>query len=100
MLLRVRVQVTQLKLPSVEGAAQIANASLDFVYIDGDHTYAGVKADILAWRPKLKPGAVIGGDDFDLPDVIRAGGAGQGGEGRGGEGPPPQQWRVWSGAQS
>jgi len=38
--------------------------SLDFVYLDADHSYEGVKADIDAWYPKVKPGGVFCGDDF------------------------------------
>lgn len=30
------------------------NDSLDFVFVDGDHSYKGCKADIEAWWPKLK----------------------------------------------
>jgi len=38
--------------------------SLDFVYIDGNHTYEFVKQDILNYYPKLKIGGVMGGDDY------------------------------------
>jgi hypothetical protein len=50
---------------STEAAAEIADGSLDFVFIDADHSYEGCRADILAWLPKVKPGRVIGGHDFD-----------------------------------
>lgn len=43
-----------------------ANESLDFIFIDGDHSYEGAKRDILACLPKLKPGGIIAGDDFDM----------------------------------
>ena len=36
----------------------------DFIYIDGIHTYEGVKSDILHWKPFAKEGAVIGGHDY------------------------------------
>ena len=49
---------------SVEAAAEVADGSVDFVYIDADHTYNSVKRDIDAWLPKVKPGGVIGGHDF------------------------------------
>lgn len=45
---------------------QIPDHSLDFVYVDGDHTLRGITADLIATLPKMKPGAVIGGDDFRL----------------------------------
>lgn len=31
----------------------------DFVFIDGDHTYDGVRADWLAWSPLVRPGGVV-----------------------------------------
>jgi hypothetical protein len=43
---------------------QIPDGSLDFVYIDGDHTLRGVTIDLLKFWPKLREGGVLGGDDF------------------------------------
>lgn len=37
---------------------------IDFCYIDGDHTYEGVYADIRAWLPKLRIGGIIAGHDY------------------------------------
>ena len=37
--------------------------SVDFVYIDGDHTYEGVMLDIQCWWPKIRPGGILSGDD-------------------------------------
>jgi hypothetical protein len=34
------------------------------VYIDAAHEYESVKADISAWLPKLKSGAILGGHDY------------------------------------
>lgn len=41
-----------------------ADNSLDVVYIDADHKYDPVLADISAWYPKIKPGGVLCGDDY------------------------------------
>lgn len=38
--------------------------SLDFVYIDGDHTLRGIALDLHFMLPKVKSGGFIGGDDF------------------------------------
>jgi hypothetical protein len=46
------------RMDSVTAAATFADRSLDFVYIDGDHSYAGCRRDILAWAPKVKVGGV------------------------------------------
>lgn len=43
---------------------QIPDGSLDFAYVDGDHTLRGVTIDLTRVLPKMKPGGLIGGDDF------------------------------------
>jgi len=60
---------------SVEAAKNYEDGSVDFIYLDGDHSYGGLCRDIEAWLPKLKPGGVIAGDDInnpDFPDVPNA----------------------------
>lgn len=42
----------------------IPNNSLDFAYIDGDHTLRGITIDLIKVLPKIKEGGLIGGDDF------------------------------------
>jgi len=49
---------------SVSAARRFEDASLDFVFIDGDHAYDAVAADIQAWLPKLKIGGVLAGHDY------------------------------------
>jgi hypothetical protein len=55
-------------------ANKIPNNSLDFVYIDGNHSYEYVKRDIELYWPKVKKGGIIGGDDLGLhqPGVLKA----------------------------
>ena len=48
------------------------NESLDFIFIDADHSYSAVKADIKLWEPKVKKGGYICGHDIELTDVKRA----------------------------
>jgi predicted O-methyltransferase YrrM len=38
--------------------------AIDFIFIDGDHSYAACKADIAAWSPFVKRGGVIAFHDF------------------------------------
>lgn len=47
---------------------------LDFIYIDGDHTYNGVCLDLEHSRNKVKSGGVISGHDYTptFEGVIRA----------------------------
>jgi len=49
---------------SVDMAVKIKDQSLDFVYLDADHSYEGVLADLMAWFPKLKDGGLIAGHDY------------------------------------
>jgi Methyltransferase domain len=43
---------------------EIPDQSLDFAYIDGDHTLRGITIDLTQVLPKIKDGGLIGGDDF------------------------------------
>ena len=49
---------------SVDAARDFLDDSLDFVYIDGEHTYEAVRGDLNAWYPKIRLGGVIIGDDY------------------------------------
>jgi hypothetical protein len=49
-----------------ETLAQLPDRSLDFVYIDAAHDYKNVRADILAWLPKLGPRGCIAGHDYSF----------------------------------
>jgi hypothetical protein len=51
---------------SLEAAKEFPDESLDFCYLDGNHSYQAVKEDIEAWYPKVKIGGLIGGDDFGI----------------------------------
>lgn len=53
-----------IKARSLDAAKQIADASLDFVFLDADHSAHAVAADISAWLPKVKPGGLICGHDY------------------------------------
>ena len=60
------------KAHSLDFVASVPDQSLDFVYIDGDHSYEAVKKDIIAWIPKVKIGGVICGHDITWTTVQRA----------------------------
>lgn len=57
-----------------ENAVDDIPDDLDFIYIDGNHSYDYVKKDIELYYPKVRPGGVIGGHDFagGFIGVIRA----------------------------
>lgn len=61
-----------LKGDSVDMAARVQDATLDFVFIDGDHTEVGCRSDITAWAPKIKPGGWLLGHDHHWTTVRAA----------------------------
>lgn len=61
-----------LKGASVAMAERIADASLDFVFLDALHTMASTLADIRAWSPKVRIGGYVTGHDWWWPSVAAA----------------------------
>jgi len=59
---------------TLEVVDAIDDASLDFAYIDGDHTLRGIVTDLVAMRPKIRAGGFLAGDDF-CPNVWQHGAA-------------------------
>ena len=58
--------------PSVVAATRILNSTLDFVFIDAVHEYNEVLKDIETWWPKLRPGGMLSGHDFNIVGVAQA----------------------------
>lgn len=57
-----------LRMPSVEASHRIVRA--DMIFLDADHQYESVLADLKAWAPKA--GKLLCGHDRDWPGVERA----------------------------
>ena len=57
-------RVVILKMQSSAAHNYIPDKSLDFIYIDADHTYEGVRSDLENYWPKLKPGGILAGHDY------------------------------------
>jgi predicted O-methyltransferase YrrM len=49
---------------STEASKLYEDNSLDFVFIDGDHSFTAVTDDIEHWLPKLKANGLIAGHDY------------------------------------
>ena len=64
-------RATIIKGRTVAAAKQVEDGTLDFVFIDADHSERAVRADIRAWGPKLKPGGWMMGHDVNW-DGVRA----------------------------
>jgi hypothetical protein len=60
------------RMTSLEAASLVADATLDFVYIDARHDYDSVKEDLNAWFPKVRPGGILAGHDY-LDGVMNEG---------------------------
>lgn len=57
-------RITILRADSVVASHAVQDCSLDFVYIDANHDYGPVLADMDAWFPKVKSGGVFCGHDY------------------------------------
>ena len=55
-------------MDTVAGAKYFEDGSLDFVFIDADHSYNGCRADIEAWYPKVRKGGWLCGHDYKNVD--------------------------------
>lgn len=53
-----------LRMMSHQAVDIFDDSSLDFVYIDADHTYQAVKRDIELWYPKIRDGGILSGHDY------------------------------------
>jgi predicted O-methyltransferase YrrM len=53
---------------------RLAGRAIDFLFIDGDHTYEGVKRDFEMYSPLVRPGGLVALHDViagDEPEVVR-----------------------------
>ena len=57
---------------SLDALQFFKDGELDFIYIDGDHRYEGVLADLKGWRKKLKEGGILAGHDWSWQSVKKA----------------------------
>jgi len=68
-------RVEFMRMKSVDASHLIEDNSLDYVFIDADHSYEGVARDIKTWISKVRPGGWIGGHDYNdrhYPSVSKA----------------------------
>lgn len=59
--------ITVVKANSDDAVKLFDNCSVDFCFIDADHTPHVVLSDIQRWWPKIKPGGILGGHDYQAP---------------------------------
>lgn len=56
------------EMGSIEAAKRVQRHEFDLVFLDADHSEAGVAADLEAWAPLVKAGGWIGGHDYGNAD--------------------------------
>ena len=62
---------SKLKETSETAALKFKDGSVDLVYIDGDHRYDPVCADIKLWLPKISERGYISGHDYTARASVR-----------------------------
>lgn len=55
---------TLIRKPSMEALKDFKDESLDFVFIDGNHTFDYVMEDLIGWSRKVRHGGIISGHDY------------------------------------
>jgi hypothetical protein len=70
-------QVIVMREMSGDALKKFKPNTINFAYVDGDHSYAGVKADLEALMPKMVVGGIMAFDDYHRrgwwgDDVLRA----------------------------
>ena len=68
----VRNYVIPIRGSSHDVCSQFEDCSVDFLFIDGNHTYEFVRKDLELWFPKIRAGGVIAGHDYSWDGVRRA----------------------------
>ncbi len=56
--------VVILEMMSEDAVKQVPDESLDFVYIDGNHSYDFAMLDIILWSRKVRKGGIVSGHDY------------------------------------
>lgn len=60
-----------IKKYSWDALSDIADNSLDFVYIDAGHFFDEVILDIIGWSKKVRKGGIVSGHDYNSSDLKR-----------------------------
>lgn len=57
-------KATIIRTTSQEGVLQFQDSSLDFVYIDADHSFPHIAQDLFSWAKKVRSGGMVSGHDY------------------------------------
>lgn len=64
-----RPEVEPMQVPSVDFFSRIEEGSLDFIYIDGNHSYEYVLSDLESSKTAVRSGGIVTGDDVFWKDT-------------------------------
>jgi len=59
-------RATILRQFSADAAELFDDGAVDFVYIDANHSYDAVLADLVAWHSKIRRGGLLSGHDYTV----------------------------------
>lgn len=63
---------TIIRKTSMDALKDIKDGSLDFIFIDGDHSFRYIAEDVFEWPRKVRKGGIVSGHDFfDTPPHAR-----------------------------
>jgi predicted O-methyltransferase YrrM len=69
---KVKDYINPIRSSSFVASNNFKNESVDFVFVDGDHSYQAVLMDLKLWWPKLKNGGIMAGHDFWASQIRKA----------------------------
>lgn len=64
-------RITKLVATSAEALAAYDGVPIDLLWIDGDHSYEGVKFDLAAWKKHVRVGGTIAAHDYTHDEPVR-----------------------------
>jgi predicted O-methyltransferase YrrM len=64
--------IVTVRAPSLAAARRWAHGPIALLFIDANHAYEAVTADLETWTPLVRPGGLICGDDWDWQSVRQA----------------------------
>ncbi len=66
-MLKSRKEIQRIFKPSLEAVSMFEDNTLDFVFLDGDHSEQAFIPEMKAWWTKLRIGGIICGDEYLAP---------------------------------
>jgi hypothetical protein len=60
--------INTIKMNSHDAYTLFDDNSIDFLFMDGEHSYEAVRKDLKLWYPKIKNSGIIAGHDYEWID--------------------------------